>query len=637
MRIEKIKIENFRLYKNVEVNFPKSENDIHILIGDNGVGKTTLLNAIIWCLYGDEPQTYSNDVLLPRLNTSAGSDSDVVVELHVKTNDSRIVYKRTQIFKNGTSRGDAILETFVTTDGQTERASDPEWEVTKFVPGPISDFYFFDGERLDNYFKSSNIEHEIFILSHIDLLEDMEDRLKTKYKDYNTSATKFSTEIEELERELEKKEKDLEEKNEEKENFERQIQIAKTRINKLDEDLRGVPNIKMLESTRNSLKTSKDKYEKMISKKNTELNELLIKNAPQIFLYSLIDDIIKDIERKIKNNELPTPIDEKELEKSLKMNLCRICGRKLNNESVEFIKKSLEEYNISSEESKILTREMLPDLKVFQNNVKNYIMLKNNIKKDFKDFKMDLERINEEYAENEEKYKKYDDENIKLKYEERKELEDSLEQDNQDFGENKRAIKSLMKKIKNKKEELDKAMEGNKKTKIFNRKKNLCTDALNVISETKKSIMEDTRLMVEKDTNTNFFNLTWKKHTFSKISVNKDYSLELIHKKTGKNAIHSASAAEKELLVLSFTLGIHKISGFDSPLLIDTPLARVSGKHRENFSEIFLKVSNNKQIILILTPDEYSDDVKEVFADETIQKSIIGINLDETESEIKKV
>lgn len=56
MRIKKIILNNYRQFKNIEINFNKnSENDLYIIIGKNGTGKTNILNALNWCLYNDEP------------------------------------------------------------------------------------------------------------------------------------------------------------------------------------------------------------------------------------------------------------------------------------------------------------------------------------------------------------------------------------------------------------------------------------------------------------------------------------------------------------------------------------------------------------------------------------------------------
>ena len=82
----------------------------------------------------------------------------------------------------------------------------------------------------------------------------------------------------------------------------------------------------------------------------------------------------------------------------------------------------------------------------------------------------------------------------------------------------------------------------------------------------------------------------------------------------------SCSAAERALLALSFTLALHKISGFETPLVIDTPISRVSDKNRENFANVLKQVSLKKQIIFLFTPSEYSDEISLIFENITATK-----------------
>lgn len=56
MRFTSIQINNFRQYEELKLVFPKNgQYDLHIINAENGVGKTNVLNAITWCLYGKEP------------------------------------------------------------------------------------------------------------------------------------------------------------------------------------------------------------------------------------------------------------------------------------------------------------------------------------------------------------------------------------------------------------------------------------------------------------------------------------------------------------------------------------------------------------------------------------------------------
>ena len=148
--------------------------------------------------------------------------------------------------------------------------------------------------------------------------------------------------------------------------------------------------------------------------------------------------------------------------------------------------------------------------------------------------------------------------------------------------------------------------------------------------------MHRTKDDIEQFTRSAFFDLIWKKETYETVNIDDSYQLQLINKRTKKNTLGTASAAERELLTLSFTLGIHSISGFDAPLLIDTPLARISDDNRVNFVEKLLEISTVKQIIIIVTPAEYSDDIAPIL-DNVKNKFLITMNEAETISEITEM
>ena len=74
MRINSVKMHNFRQYKDLELSFPKKKDcDLHFILAENGIGKTTLLNAINWCLYGDEPHIGMKSKALDRKSTRLNS------------------------------------------------------------------------------------------------------------------------------------------------------------------------------------------------------------------------------------------------------------------------------------------------------------------------------------------------------------------------------------------------------------------------------------------------------------------------------------------------------------------------------------------------------------------------------------
>ncbi len=105
------------------------------------------------------------------------------------------------------------------------------------------------------------------------------------------------------------------------------------------------------------------------------------------------------------------------------------------------------------------------------------------------------------------------------------------------------------------------------------------------------------------------FELIWKKKSFTAVNINENYNISVIDKR-GNEAIGSLSAGERQVLALSFMSALNIVSGFDTPLIIDTPLGRISKEPRENIASILPGYLKNKQVLLLVTETEYSEGVR---------------------------
>ena len=76
MRIESLHIRNMRQMKDLSLRFSKgeSDSDLHIILAENGVGKTNIVNAITWCLYNKEMHLRDEQTALPLLNNQIIED-----------------------------------------------------------------------------------------------------------------------------------------------------------------------------------------------------------------------------------------------------------------------------------------------------------------------------------------------------------------------------------------------------------------------------------------------------------------------------------------------------------------------------------------------------------------------------------
>ena len=198
MRITNIDIKNYRQYQSLSFAFPASNgNDIHTIIAQNGVGKTNLLNAITWCLYGKEPHLGDDkeDRGLPKLNLIAikeakatGKETEFVeVEIRAEDGDKSITYKRLLPIRVETLFEHQAEEKFtvtVATPAGDPKVHDDKDEtshlVDMYMPEKIREYFYFDGEQLNTYFISTRkgkVKEAIFSISQVDIVNLIHKRI----------------------------------------------------------------------------------------------------------------------------------------------------------------------------------------------------------------------------------------------------------------------------------------------------------------------------------------------------------------------------------------------------------------------------------------------------------------------------
>ena len=76
MILKSLYLKNYRTYRGPEtIDFATGSKNITIIKGNNEVGKTTIMNAITWCLYGQEH--YKNEGNEPIFSKSTSYDLEI--------------------------------------------------------------------------------------------------------------------------------------------------------------------------------------------------------------------------------------------------------------------------------------------------------------------------------------------------------------------------------------------------------------------------------------------------------------------------------------------------------------------------------------------------------------------------------
>lgn len=663
VKITKIELENYRQYKNVCLNFTeKNGSNLHVLKAKNGTGKTTFINSITWCLYGEEK--YINDadkaLNLPNEkvveNTGENGSVSVTVRVTLKDDDSNkiIVFSRMHRYRvnfnilNNSKK--TLLEqkkfniasTSLINSSNSTIIDDPvecEQFVNTYFNKAIFDYYFFDGENLKNYFtqsKTETIQNSIFNISQVTLLENTKNRTNDlgvkksrELKRKTPSSINYYEEKDALDKDIRKRE-------EENKKLEQSIISYNEKKVKAEEILNNYKPIKMEQKRKLDL-------ERGLTKNSTDLQNLRNDQYSFIQEYLILLKFYPRIKKtydmicyKEEHNELPPNINKKEIKEIIDKHLtnCPVCNSEIDEDAISYLQKLLDETAVSTGTSHQLMKikssleMMINNIEKFEEKKEHLLKAEKELQNERKGLEEDLQSIHS-YLSN---YSTDDlEKNIAQAEKDSKWYGDKIQEATSKISDNNAYNKHDRNRLKEVEKLLDKEEEKQKEKNELAQQVTLLRKITNHYAKIKDKIMLVVKDEIEKNTWRMFDAMIWKKYTFKSLSIDDRYQIS-VRNMNNKEMIGSLSATEYMALAYSFTLAIHEASGKNCPLVVDSPLGRVSDENREKMAGELLKISGEKQIIMLFTPDEYSDEVKNVY-DGNIA-SIRTLCLSEDESEV---
>lgn len=628
MRFKSIEITNYRQYKNLQFQFPKTnEHDLHIIVGQNGMGKTNVLNAITWCLYGVEPHLGDESRSLPKINLEAKKEAlreskdiiSIMVKIFAEDNGRDICIQRTLPINVGSDfeYKDEFIVTSSNDNNDTDTYEDNlAYEfVSRYMPEKIREYFYFDGEQLHNYFltnQNAKVKDSVHTISQVDMLTRVSYRMgKIIIKNQKEAGSKapdvqlINTEITKVRSQIDENMKSIDE-------LENQINISERIIKDNTEHLRGQDNLPELETEFQEHKSNLEKLEDDKDALSKELKAFIRDYKIILSFYPHALNALLVIEEKESNNSLPPNIDKNLFKKMLDHHKCVLCEKDLSEDDEKKIQKTLDQIMVSSSTSHLLLN-IKSELERIVNKGRNYPHQKEKIVQNMRINETALETVETKLQKVDNAINQFTDkEQIKMWHKERDDHEKLFKINNQKVGVEKNQLTNANEQLESLEKNLLSAISKREECSKLNEMITFSREAKQIVENVETDMMFEVKNKMEELT-TNYFNrLVWKKNTYKNIELDDNYQLDLIHN-DGYSCVGSCSAAERSLLALSFTLALHEVSGFNSLLFIDTPVARVSDLNRINFAEVLKEVSKNKQIIMTFTPAEYSEDVRKIF------------------------
>ena len=632
MIIESIKISNFGLYKG-ENNIALSPNvltnkNITVLSGQNGVGKSTMLEAIHLCLLGSlsidnrVSEASYEKYLFKRAYKGHESTATTEIELNIEFVKSGEVvkYKITRSWTNNSSNVDENITISENAKPLNElNKKEKNLFLRELIQPGLAKVMFFDGEKLLSLYDENNLTafiaescRYLFGLNFVDLLNtDLNYYINKLYT--QKDAAQILSEISKVKEELSVIDKEIVTLESEKSTLAGDLLLSKNTASKTEKKISDQG--RWVGSTLNNLKQERQQLDSESANLKKELVELYSNLGPFVFCKTLLREL-KDrliVERDIDNWFHARNLLDKKLEElAVKLNdntflsslsITETEGKKIYGPLRDFLLTKPQPFA----EGEIVYHEMSDsDRSILINWVDEVL---NNVAVEIK---KKSERISS-----------IDDRNKVLNKEQASFSKDDLlaplmkefQDVNKKIGADEQRLSSL-----NRKSE-----EANKRKEFYSNKLLSLEQKMQLDSnvDERLKLTSRTKLVLEaygqkllakkldllQDKVLDKFNLLCRKESYLDHLIIDPQTFEI--RLGRKNIIveHAhLSAGEKQLLILSFLWGLRELTNIALPLIIDTPLARLDLEHRKAFVEQFLPAMY-PQVILIGTDMELAGDV----------------------------
>ncbi|MCC5660094.1 AAA family ATPase [Nostoc sp. XA010] len=634
MKLTSIKLCNFRSFYGTTPEMLLAGGDVQnttIIHGNNGSGKTSLLNAFTWVLYDKFSAAFASIEQLVNKRAIAEAQKGQAVECWVEIGweheGKRYRVKRAcRGYKNegDFDAGKTQLTMWVGADDGKWNipTQQPDDIINQILPATLHQYFFFDGERIEEIVRSdkkAEIAEATKIFLGVEVINrsirhlgDAKKTLENELKAIGDSETKqLLRQQEKLERERERITK---RQTEIKEELEYQQTFKKETSNRL----RELSAAKELQERWQDLELQKTANQEEYKKTKEALKKVISARGYTVLLSettSQFRGIINDLKQR---GELTSGISREFVNDLLNSQRC-ICGAELHqgNHSHTHVSTWLNKAGSSAvEETAIRMIAQVDEIDKqaigFWEEVDREQARINQLRQSISQIEGDLDNIQE-------RLRKDANEEISSLQKRLDEIESKIDELNREQGANQQQIAQLTTEIEGLNKQIAKQKLNEDKQTLAQRRINATQDAIERLTEVRNRQEQQFRLQLEKRVQEIFMEISVTPY-IPKIS--EKYELTLVENTTGIEAPVAASTGENQILSLSFIASIiDKVREWSEkrkmmmipdsstfPIVMDSPFGSLDENSRRHIAKTIPQLAN--QLIVLVTKTQWRGEVE---------------------------
>ena len=642
MKFKEIELDDFRqFFGHQTLSFAGGKNNnVTLIHGMNGAGKTHTLEAINWCLYGEQIPHRGGIVSKEKaFHAEFGEDLECKVsiwyehegDLYVATRKGRArKVKHDPSVTHRTKEKDELeryksftlqmlppkeedFKVLRMTEAGPKEVPDPTITIDRALPVNAKQYFLFDGEKIDQLSKpehDSDVKEAVRNILQLPAIERAIEHMKAIKKDFvaKLKRTARTHSEQDLFNALEEIDKGIDLST--KAQAERELRLSQVRDlkAKIEQDLRKFTAIKELTNRKDDLLKNHQLCQARIKSNKINVAEILA-NSSLIICKKIIDDTAGLMEERRQKGNIPPGIREPFIKDLIGKGLC-ICGNDLSDGSSG--KCQIEKYMVESRTNTQIAEE-LSEIVADLNQIKRSNReLPGNLKKHLSNWINSITELEDIASRLEDVHRQIE----KVGHADIEKLAKSLREYENDERRILRELAEIdfkMREFREYRAQIENQLKVVSRTKSaageLARLTKLAEMSVDVFENVYEEFARKKREEIEEELKKVFYQLILKKDQFPDVSLTENYSL-LLYDKYGSPAREELSAGERQILSLSFITATAFAIGGTIPLIMDTPFGRLSSEHRANVVKEIPNLTN--QWVLLVQDEEVSPEMLDI-------------------------
>lgn len=610
------------------------DKHVSVVIASNGVGKTTILTALVWCLYGGKKLPYG-DLTEQFLNNNTfdnleeGKQATAEVVLMFEDRRSKYIVTRSIVVtKEGSKQVNSPISLNVVIDNVTQHYAQEKIDT---ILGPsMKEYFFFDGEGIGKLADSSRpdlVQKGIKNVMKIDTRTTAYDLIKEAKKTFDKESAKIQTNsgitdipeerIDQIDDQLVVKKSNLSKAIEDRDIYEKKLSAIDKELMQIKETKPKIEERKRFEEELKSIESE------LINTHNKQ-KDLVTKSAYLALSHEAFSNVSNIIENKQKRGELPLiGIGKHFIEELMKEHRC-ICGEELieggshykhlENIMKRATAKSELEGNLSSLGSFVESHKN--DNKDFISRLKDSRHAIKELEKKKSRLEQEITRITDEI----DKWLDHDkEERLDLK---RTETLNEKDEKIKLIAQLEIEIEQLNTEMKKAKKDLTVSQSISEEVSLLRNRISFCEEAMSMLEEKNKEEIESIRIELSERLSKRFEAML---HSEKKVYLDESFRLVVV----GKDGnISGKSRGEAKLISLIFIstlieLAKEKEMSMENdylstgagvyPIIVDSPYGEFDAVYKKTISTALKELS--PQVIILLNQEQWNEDIESVFHD----------------------